>query len=131
MIFLDSSAIYALADRNDANNAEAVRLFNTAIAQDEQFILHNYILVEATALLHKRLGKQSAEQFLRDATGFTTIWLDDAMHMHAVQCFAQVASPKISFVDAVSFYLMVRHRITHYLGFDKHFIQEGFRPYTG
>ncbi len=130
MIFLDTSAIYALADRDDANNAEALRLFNAALTQGERFVVHNYILVEAAALLHTRLGKPSAEQFLRDAVGFTTIWLDEEGHGDALERFTQTASTKVSFVDAASFAVMMQHRITHYLGFDKHFTQEGFTPFT-
>ena len=51
MIFLDTSAIYALADRDDKNHQQAIRLFQEALTNRERFIVHNYILVESAALL--------------------------------------------------------------------------------
>ncbi|MHB9134172.1 MAG: type II toxin-antitoxin system VapC family toxin [Armatimonadota bacterium] len=126
MIFLDTSAIYALADRDDQYHQEALRLFQAALARDEGFVLHNYIIVESTALLQRRLGHKVATQFLQDANAFTTIWVDDELHEAARQRFDAPKSTAISFVDAMSFVVMTQHRITHFLGFDQHFAQEGF-----
>ena len=55
--FLDTGAIYALADRNDLDHA-AVRAVYTR--REQKFVLHELILVEAVSLLTKRLHKRAA-----------------------------------------------------------------------
>jgi predicted nucleic acid-binding protein len=130
MILLDTSAIYALADRDDENHQEAVRLYQEAIANKEGFVVHNYILVESAALLQRRLGQKIAVQFLRDAESFTIIWVDEDLHDAARKRLEAPNSAQISLVDAMSFQVMTRHRIVHCLTFDKHFAQEGFSLYT-
>jgi predicted nucleic acid-binding protein len=130
MIFLDTSAIYALADRDDKHHLEAVRLYQEALTNREGFIVHNYILVESAALLQRRLGLAIAIQFLRDARTFTIIWVDDDLHDNARRRLEAPNSAQISFVDAMSFQVMTRHRIVNCLTFDKHFAQEGFSLFT-
>ena len=130
MIFLDTSAIYALADRDDAHHQEAMRLYQDALTKGEGFVIHNYILVESAALLQRRLGQQIAVQFLHDADAFTTIWIDEELHATARQRLEVPNSAQISFVDATSFQIMTRHGIEYCLTFDKHFAQEGFTVYS-
>ena len=130
MIFLDTSAIYALADRDDENHHEAVRLYQEALTKREGFIIHNYIIVESAALLHRRLDQKIAVQFLQDAGSFTTIWIDEDIQATARKRLEAPNSSQISFVDAISFQVMTRHRLENCLTFDKHFAQEGFTIYT-
>ena len=56
-VFLDTGAIYALADRNDLEHA-AVRAVYTA--PERRFVAHELILVEVFSLLTKRLHKRAA-----------------------------------------------------------------------
>ena len=128
MIFLDTSAIYALADRDDDFHAAAVRHFQAVMDAGEAVVIHNYLLVESAALLQRRLGQQVARQFLRDAAHLTIVWVDEQLHDEARQRLEAPCSAQLSFVDAVSFEVMRQHRITRYLGFDQHFAQEGFIP---
>jgi len=53
MIFLDTSAIYALADKADPNHANAYKKFDIALASEEIFLLHNYVLVECCLIAGK------------------------------------------------------------------------------
>lgn len=128
MIFLDTSAIYALADETDKNHHSAINLLADIIDNGKQIILHNYILVEASALLHKRLGKESAINFLEDSCAFDIIWIDSDLHKSAINEMKN-SSSGVSFVDVLSFLVMERKKITQYLGFDKHFISAGFSVY--
>jgi predicted nucleic acid-binding protein len=59
LILMDTSAIYALADRADPNHA-------TAVQQLRRVEKHSYILAESAALLQRRLGMEVALRFLRD-----------------------------------------------------------------
>ena len=84
MIFLDTSAIYALADTLDANHDRAVELFSRALTHEETLLVHNYILVESAALLQRRLGTTSAMQFMRDADTFQVHWIEADDHRRSI-----------------------------------------------
>ena len=56
MIFLDTSAIYALADRGDPRNEVAKERFQAVLQGGEGMLTHNYVLVESMALIQHRLG---------------------------------------------------------------------------
>ena len=130
MIFLDTSALYALADRADAHHTEARRLFAAITAADETLFTHSYILVECAALMQRRLGLTIATAFLNDMKGFPVAWVDQALHTKALTDFARRARRKISFVDCVSFVLM-RERGSHTaFAFDDDFSKEGFALYN-
>ena len=129
MIFLDTSAIYALADGNDKNHEEAKKLFALALSQEQQFVLHNYILVEAGALIQRRLGLEQVKKFLQETAKFHTIWIDPPLHKLAEDYFHAHATRKLSFVDCVSFVVMQEQGIKHAFAFDDDFKKAGFSLY--
>lgn len=131
MIFLDTSAIYAMADVADANCVEANARFEHAWAQGETLVTHNYVLVESVALLHRRLGRAVAARFHRQAERVELVWIDRAMHDAAFTDFAKRPGRRVSFVDCVSFGLMRTRKITRALAFDDDFRREGFTLYDG
>ncbi|MBI3989716.1 MAG: PIN domain-containing protein [candidate division NC10 bacterium] len=130
MIFADTSWFYALADRDDINHREAVRLMDQALTQGETFLTHNYILVETSALLHRRLGLPAAKRFLADAEAMTIHWVTKDEHRQAADQFRRRTTGRLSLVDVVSFLVMRHYGLGIYLGFDEDFNQEGFRCYV-
>ena len=56
-VFLDTGAIYALADRNDVDHA-GVRVIYAS--SEWRFVTHELVLIEAFSLLTTRLHKQAA-----------------------------------------------------------------------
>ncbi|MDD3926383.1 MAG: PIN domain-containing protein [bacterium] len=130
MIFLDTSGIYALADRDDQYHDDAMRILNLALERNEEIVTHNYVIVESAALLQRRLGLDIAVRFLRDVHSFTIIWIDDDMHESAVEYLERENPTKVSLVDALSFHTMRNNGIDKYLGFDKHFDDAGFSVYA-
>ena len=131
MIFLDTSGVYALADVDDDNHERAVRALDIALRNGEELLAHSYILVESAALLHKRLGLKSALEFLRDAQSFRITWVSPELHHEAVAVLEKSRRSKISLVDAVSFLVMREEKAEQYLGFDRHFADQGFRRAPG
>jgi len=129
MIFLDTSAIFALADQRDIYHAAAVRMFDKARDNGEEMLTHSYILVESAALLERRLGLQVALKFLKEVTQFHIIWIDEDLHNASVQRLAKSRPADLSLVDAVSFQVMEIENIKHYMGFDQHFAEGNFQPY--
>ena len=129
MIFLDTSAIYALADKSDANHADAFRKFDLALKTGENFLLHNYVLLESATLLLTRLGIHSALTFLRDAKAFDTEWVDPSLHQEALRIFEKNGGNGISLVDCMSIVVMRRRGVKKILAFDSDFQDQGFTIY--
>lgn len=129
MIFLDTSAIYALADKADPNHATACTKFELALKSGETFLLHNYILVETVALLQARLGLQAAILFLRDAKAFQVEWVELGLHEEVEKEFGSIGKRGVSFVDCTSFVVMKRRGVQTALAFDPDFHHQGFSIY--
>src|SRR4030043_1205022 len=111
MIFLDTSAIYALADKTDPNHATAYNKSQNVLKSGETFLLHNYILLESVALLQARLGLPSAVFFLRNAKSFEVEWVDRELQEEAVKELERIGKRGISLVDCTSFVVMRRRGV--------------------
>ena len=131
MILLDSSAIYALADGNDPNHARALSLFRHVLQSREELLVHSSILVEATALLQRRLGLDTALQFLKESESFVIHWVTAGDHQKAVDLLRKQGRRGLSLVDCTSFAVMRHYRVSRALAFDADFEQEGFVLYEG
>lgn len=127
MIFLDTSAIFAMADRGDANHRRALEAFSRALAGGETMVVHGYVIGEAAALLQARLGLPSALRFLAEVERFHIEWIDPALHREAVLELAKHRRRRVSLVDCASFVVMRRLGIAVAHAMDPHFAQAGFR----
>jgi predicted nucleic acid-binding protein len=65
-IFIDTSAFYALLDRDDANHLEASRAWTGILGDESPLFTSNYVLVESFALLQHRLGMNAVRGFQED-----------------------------------------------------------------
>jgi len=129
MIFLDTSGIYALADKADTNHRNAYSKFEAVLKSGETFLLHNYILMESAALLQARLGLPSAILFLKDAKSFEVEWVDPDLHEEAVRELERIGKRGVSLVDCMSFLVMRRKGLQKVLAFDPDFQDQGFLIY--
>ena len=128
MIFIDTSAIYALADRNDSNHRLARRRLESILIEGEEMLTHNYVLVESIALIHRRCGKPAALELAGSSASFEIEWVDEAVHQQAVRELSQTTRV-LSFVDVVSFVVMRRRRVDTVFAFDADFADHGFHLY--
>ena len=126
MIFLDTSAIYALADAADPRHGTAKECLAAVLEADDVLLTHNYILVESLALLQARLGQVAAIQLTKDAHAFEIQWVDEQAHREADRRFQSSGRRKVSFVDQVSFLVMRQRRVTTAFAFDDDFLAAGF-----
>lgn len=131
MIFLDTSAIYALADEADPNHERAKRLLEHALEAEEDLLVHSYILVESAALIQSRLGLEQALRFLHESESFSIHWVTPADHHKGVDVLRRRRRRKLSLVDCVSFVIMRRLGVKRALAFDPDFEREGFHLYQG
>jgi len=128
VVFLDTSAIYALANSADDNHQRAVRGLQTIIDSGQELLVHNYVLLESAALLHRRLGWDAVSRFLHDASAFQVRWVDEALHHVAVDRLVKKKG-RSSLVDEVSFLVMNEAGTRDALAFDQDFAKEGFTLY--
>ncbi len=131
MVLVDTSAVYAFADVNDPNHANALSLFQTAVAKNETLLTHSYLISETVSLLQRRLGMAAARAFLEDLRLYTVHWIDPTDHQEAAALFIARNRRNLSLVDCASFVVMRRYGVTHGLFFDADFEREGFELYSG
>ncbi len=57
-VFLDTSGLYAVFDRDDENHEAAGHSWEALLSADVRLVTHNYVVLELTALLQHRLGME-------------------------------------------------------------------------
>lgn len=129
MIFLDTSVIYAMADRADPRHERAKEYFRAVLEAGEPVVTHNYVLVESMALIQHRLGLAPALQVAESSRALEMEWIDKDLHDEAVRRLAANKRRRVSLVDQVSFIVMRLRGIGTALTFDEDFAAEGFRLY--
>ncbi len=127
-VFLDTSALYAIFDRDDAHHDGAARAWEQLVTSDAVLLTTNYVLVEMIALLPRRLGAQAVEALHEHVLPWVrVIWVDEALHREALAALRIAARRDLSLVDCVSFIAMRRHGLRAAFTTDRHFGGQGFR----
>jgi predicted nucleic acid-binding protein len=62
-VFIDTSAFYALLDRDDANHQRAKDVWTNLLKNENTLLTSNYVLVETFALVQHRLGIEAVRGF--------------------------------------------------------------------
>ena len=131
MIFIDSSASYALANDKDRNHLRASRGLQSALASREPLMTHNYVISECAALIQRRLGLQAALAYLKGTQLLLVHWVTRGEHDQAVELLDQRARQGLSLVDCVSFVVMRELGVSTALAYDSEFEREGFSVLGG
>jgi predicted nucleic acid-binding protein len=129
LIFVDTSAFYALADRSDPNHQQAAAAFRQLLEEREPVLTHSYVLLETTALVQRRLGLEPALRFLRESEAFQVHWITFNDHREASVLLAARGRRALSLADCASFVVMRRYGVSSALVFDADFGTEGFVSY--
>jgi len=124
-IFVDTSAWYAIIDKNDRDHALAATKIQVL---DRPLVTSNYIFDEILTLLKAKLGFTVAVPFgqklwNQEISALVRITEDD--EERAWRIFRQYDDKGFSFTDCTSFALMERLDINIVFAFDDHFIQYG------
>ena len=126
MTFVDTSALFAFLDRGAADHAAVVRVMTPLLAE-RNGVTHNYVVVEAEALLHRRRGGAPARRLLRDILPLIEVaWITPELHARAVESHLADLRRRTSLVDHVSFIVMRDRGIREALALDGHFREAGF-----
>ena len=130
MIFVDSSAIYALADASDDSHELAKSILAAALESGEELLTHNYVLLESTALIQRRLGLNIAMAIYEHGLPTTVYWVNESDHQEAVDMLGQRGRRGLSLVDCMSFIVMRKLEVRQAFAFDADFEREGFEMYS-
>lgn len=129
-VYVDTSALIALARPNDTNHARAVKV--------AAGLGGRALVVSSVAVLGEYHGLRLHRDGIERARKAVTVLLADPAHRWlpvtqelvgaAMQNWlARFPDQSFSLVDAVSFEIMRREKLTHAFAFDRHFVTSGFK----
>lgn len=126
-IFVDTSAFLAVLDGSDVNHPAAKTFWKKIIIGEDVLLCHNYILVETSALVLRRLRIEAIRVFEQDIIPILRIiWITKEVHSTAVSAHLVADRRTLSLVDCVSFEVMRRTGVRKAFAFDRHFKNYGF-----
>ena len=124
-VFADTSAFYALADRDDRHHKEAVSVVSRLRKSSIPVFTSNYIVAETHALILSRMGHDTARNWLHHFSfPMYQVTEDDQAAARAI-IFTH-SDKDYSLTDATSFGLMRRLGVSQAFAFDAHFVQFGY-----
>lgn len=104
----------------------AARCFDDLTAEPGA-ITHNYVVLEASALVQRRLGSEATRDLLEELVPALEIrWVGAELHDRASAGLLAAGRRRVSLVDWVSFEVMRRHGIERAFAFDRDFVAQGF-----
>ena len=126
-IFIDTSAFLAVLDGSDRNHTCANPFWAQIISREEVLLCHNYILVETSAVLLRRIGMKAVRVFEQDIIPVLhIIWVTKEVHSAAVSAHLMADRRSLSLVDCLSFEVMRRTGVLKAFAFDRHFRDYGY-----
>lgn len=127
-LFVDTSALIALAKTNDDNHDRA-RIFFEGLTSPVQMVTSDYILDETATRLRDSLGAEKAACFCEtifESRLYKVLFIDRKIFLAALQRLRKYSDKELSLTDCTSFVLMEKYRIRLALTFDDDFRKVGF-----
>lgn len=124
-ILVDTSAYYALKDKDDAFHTLALLFIQT---NESPVATTELVIIETLNLVNQRLGHRQAVEIgkkLFDPAVTDIIKVSDEDIARAWRIFQQYKDKRFSFTDCTSFAVMERLKIRAAFAFDEHFRQYG------
>ena len=127
-VYLDTSALFALFDADDAAHEAAAQAWQQLVNSDTPLHTCNYVLLEVGALLQRRLGLGAAGVLETHVLPWVDVlWIDEALHSQATAGVLAARQRDLSVVDCASFAAMRRLGLRRAFSFDQHFAEQGFQ----
>lgn len=130
-LFVDTSGWAEPVLRNTADHERLTRAYQQAMAEQRSLVTTNYVLAEVMAFLTTRARVARSEilallNSIRVAPQVHVVHVDPSLDAQAWALLEQASDKAWSLVDAASFVVMRRLRLTQALTTDHHFYQAGF-----
>lgn len=130
VVFVDTSAFYALMTLDDPNHRAALAQWDTwqKSAEVPDLQTSNYVVLETISLIQNRLGMEAVHTFQGEVIPLVAIhWVTDSLHAQGVATLLASKRRRLSLVDCMSFVVMRHFGIGTAFAFDQHFAEQGFR----
>ena len=99
-IIVDTSAIFALINSADDFHIRATDTYTDLLDSGDQIYTTSYILVEVSALVHRRLGFDPLKSFVQSIQNvWGILWIDRLNHEEAWKRMQDREGAHLSFVD--------------------------------
>ena len=124
-LFVDTSALIALVDRDDRAHQGIVLAF--ALGRTEALATHAYVIVETLAVARRRFDSVVAADLIDQVFPALVVAPVDAdLHVAALAAFRENVGSSVSLVDRTSFAFMRREGIRRAIALDVDFRTAGF-----
>jgi len=127
---VDTGALLALSRRKDQHHVRAVDIAERHLGAGGQFVGTTLILAEFHSHLLYLRGSTEARvavsALLDDPVHDWLAVSSDLQREAVVRWLARYSDQEYSLIDAVSFEVMRRNKVTHAFAFDRHFAVAGF-----
>lgn len=131
LVFVDTGALYALADRTDRAHERARKFHESSKVP---YLMTDFVLAESMSLITKRVGKRHAVSFGEALRGSPRFRIEDAsveIRQAAWNEFASRLDKDHDLIDCLSFAMMEAYGVQEVFGFDRRFAQRGFQLVPG
>jgi predicted nucleic acid-binding protein len=126
-VLVDTSAFYAVLDRDDSHHPQARGLWAGLLDREAALVTTNYIVVETCALVQNRLGLDAVRTFWQDMLPVVEVrWIGPELHSSAMLALLAANRRKLSLVDCANFLVMRAGGIRRAFAFDQHYREQGF-----
>jgi hypothetical protein len=130
MIFVDTSAWYALFVNEDSNHSSAVAFLNEiSSGKFGKMVTTDYVLAETYTLLRLRKGAEivgRASSSISRSSNLRIVWVGEENFALALEILLNYNDKKLSFADCTSFVMMKALGISDAFAFDTDFRSTGF-----
>lgn len=124
VVFVDSSAIVALVDRNDRSHEAAVSAYRNLLESGYRLFTTNFVIAETVSLLSDGPGPDIARQWLRDhRLSVYHVGQEDEQRAR-VRVLASRSERGLSYTDAISAVVMERLGIEGAFAVDRNFLSD-------
>ena len=128
MVFVDTTAFFAIENQRDRHHAEALEARDELMSRGERLITSDYILDEVYTLIRMRVSHRTAVEFGESIQTSRVVRVEPVTTGDleaAWRIFKRYDDKPFSFTDCTSFVLMERLRIRSAFTFDRNFIEYG------
>lgn len=127
VIFIDTSALLALIDDQDACHNAAKQQWRTILESSDIPYCNNYVVLETISLVQRRFGMSKIRLLESEFLSLLDVhWIEEEVHLSAQRIFLGINRRQVSLVDCSSFDTMRRLDIHTAFTFDPHFREQGF-----